>query len=151
MINVNWDEVEESKSFEPLPEGDYPVMVSDVTTRFTETGDEQWKLDLEVLSGPHQGKIIKDSLFFTEKAFGRVKLVFSRLGIKLTGTMQPEPHQIKGKKAIVTVTIESREHKGQTYKNNKVTFAGYSPYNGAEAAVSPKQQAALDKMGDLPF
>jgi hypothetical protein len=55
--------VEPDVGFEPLPAGDYPVIIVDSTMETTKSGTGQFlKLQLQVIDGPHQGATLFDRL-----------------------------------------------------------------------------------------
>jgi hypothetical protein len=147
-MKVNWDSIEEGSAHEPLPPGEYTVVVTDVSPKQAKSGDEYWRLELSVIAGKHSGAIITDSIFFTDKGWKRVKLVCSRLGVDTTGEKDFTTQDLIGKKAVVTVTIEEREYQGKKYKDNKIPFAGYEKYS---VPLGDKTTDEVFKGDDLPF
>lgn len=143
-MKVDFSKAEASKDFEPIPSGTYEMKVTHVEEKMGDKG-AYWELTLEVQGGMYDGKEVKDRLFFTPKALGRVKLVYSHLaGVALAdGESDLETDDLLGCKGFVTVGIEDREYNGKMYKNNVVPFAGYLKNQG-----SASLNAAASKVDD---
>jgi len=66
--SVNWaDVIEEAKSggggnFEPIPDGDYDLTVTDATATTTQNGKPMYTLETTVQGGPHNSRKIWDRL-----------------------------------------------------------------------------------------
>lgn len=117
-----------------LPKGEYLVTVTSVKTSYTQAGDERWNLSMAILEGPHQGGMIFDSIFFTDKASGRYPIIAKAFRIEY-GDWTPD--MLEGK--VVKVTID---HKHDSFKGcdvAKVTFGGYkaAPVKPAPAKREP--------------
>jgi len=60
-----------------------------------------------------------------------------------------------GKKCIIDVIIESYDDDGKTKKSNKVSFAGYKPYEAGAVAVvaeqSDEDNVSIDDDDEIPF
>ena len=155
MVNINWDIVPDAEDFSPVPAGEYPTKIVECTEEVPKSGNEFFKLKHEILEGEYKGKFVFDTLFFSEAALKRVKLVCSRIGIKTTGTTELEPKMFIGKKCIIDVIIESYDDDGKTKKSNKVSFAGYKPYaTGAVAVIaeqSDEDNVSIDDDDEIPF
>ena len=74
--------------YRPIPEGKYVCKMAEIEEASTKNGDEMWKLRLEVVEGAHAGRYLFDNLVFSAAAMKRVKLICSRLGIDVSGTLK---------------------------------------------------------------
>lgn len=148
MPEVNWDDVEDNEGggdFTPLADGEYTCMVAKVEDGTTKKGDVMWTLELRVCEGPNMGRKVFDRLFFSEKALPRVKLVYSRFGLKTDGSAMLIPSDLEGRKAIVTVYADSYSDKdGKEKPTNTIPFDGY-------AEIDPTDKQTNDDSEGLPF
>ena len=147
-MKINFADIEEAEDFTPVPDGQYLCELHECEETETSNQDEMWKLRWKILEGDYAGRIIFDNLVFSESAMKRVKLVFSRLGIDVSGELDFDPSIISGKKVLVTVITEDYEaENGVVKKKNSVPFAGYEKYDGAsDAAASSGDDASEDKL-----
>ena len=151
MPRIDFKQVDDVQDFAPLPAGTYLCRVVDVEKATTQYGDEMWKLRWVVEAGPQRGRYIFDNMVFSNAAMKRVKLICSRLGLDVSGTLELTPALIKGRTCHVTAeTEEFEDHEGMTKRRNVVPFAGYE---SAEGAASPNDGATSNAKDDddLPF
>jgi hypothetical protein len=133
MPQVDWDSTPDANDYSPLPDGTYRVTVEEVEEKQTSSGDLWWNLELRVIHGDCAGKKFWDGIFFTEKAMPRVKLVCSRLGLKVHGVVDLTPDMLVGKVAYVNVIQEDYiDKEGNTRTKNSVPFGGYTKINDDE-------------------
>ncbi len=126
-MKVNWDTVEETGKRKVLPPGEYLSYVKEIKIGTTKNGDVSWNLMLEVVEGEHETAKFYDNIFFSKAAMNRVKLVFSRFGVKTEGEMEVAPEMLMKRNAIVTLGVEDYEDKqGVPRQRNVVPFDGYS-------------------------
>lgn len=126
-ITIDFDQVNDAEDYSPLPDGQYLCELVEVEEATTRDGNEWWKLRFEVLKGEYQGRRIFDSLFFSDKALKRVKLILNRLGLDVSGRLKLTPELLQGRKVYIEVETEDYEdQEGKTRKRNKVPFAGYA-------------------------
>lgn len=144
MPEVPFGEVSDTENFSPIPEGKYLCKIADVKEETTKNGNDVWKITLEVSEGEFKGRKIFDNLIFTEKAFGRVKKLYSAIGgYDLAQARNCETSDILDQVVLVETCIDSyKDNNGNDRQTNKVTFAGY------ESATDPN-----DLIGDneVPF
>ncbi len=127
MPRIDFDNVESPSSFAPVPDGEYPVLVSDIEADFTRAGDEMWKLRLTIQGGDHQGRLLFDNLVFSPKAMPRVKLVCEACGLAVAGVVDLTPAMLLDKPARVTTFVEEyTDDHGATKARNRIPFDGYS-------------------------
>jgi len=142
MVKINFKDVPDAEEFEVLPDGEYMVEVSGVEEKETKGGDTYWNLKHVVIEGEHEGRFIFDNITFNDKGLPRVKLVFSRLGIDVSGKIEIEPEDLVGERAYVTVAAQ--EYDGKT--RSKVEFAGYRKIDDeGEAGEEEKKPAKSSK------
>ena len=139
-----------------IPEGQYPCVVADIDEKISKKGDEYWRLKLQVQGEevPETGQFLWDSLFFSDNAIKRVKLVCRRFGLDVSKDMDLEPKHLLGRKALVDVIIEKYEDykTGESRKRNSVPYAGYEKISGESVASSVAAPVAKDELTDeLPF
>lgn len=133
--------------YEPLPEGQYHVVVSDVENKRSSAGNPMWLFHLVVLDGPYRGRKLTDQVTFTENGIKRVKFVLSHLAdVDVSGkvNLSDALRKFPGKQALASVTIEeqpSLKDPSKMYRQNRIEFRGYSrpdgfaylPYDGGTA------------------
>lgn len=157
MVVMNFDEIDEASSFDPIPEGWYVCTLSEIEVRQTKAGDEMWGLKWEIVEGEYEGRFIWDNLVFTPKVYGRVKLLFTRCGVVPAGDFEPVPAMIEGKTVKVYTEInEYTDDNGKAKKNNKVTFDGYDYADSTAPDETAHERTAVaesdgDDDDDAPF
>jgi len=99
-----------------LDAGDYAIEVKSVEFGFSQAGNEKADLQLNVLA--HDGKIIYDTLTFTERAFWRIDQALKSLGIAQAkgDAFEISEELLVGKRGWVSLVIEEWNEK----KRNKV-------------------------------
>jgi hypothetical protein len=143
MPRIDFTNIDEAQGFEPLPAGQYRVVISDVEEKATKSGDEMWNLSLTVLDGEHRDRLLYDRIVFSDRARPRVKLVCSRLGLDVSKAVDLAPAMLLDRTALVTVEVhEYQDAKGDTKSGNRVT------YNGWERDPGPQKQ---EDPAELPF
>ncbi|HLA49812.1 MAG TPA: DUF669 domain-containing protein [Thermodesulfovibrionia bacterium] len=145
MVFVDFPNIPDNENVELVPAGSYIVKVVDVKECVAKsTGNKFWVFVFEIVDGNYKGTILKDTLFFTERAFPRVKLVCSRLGLPVDNAVDLMPSMLIGKGCILTVKVEQardadglpkRNREGNEYDINIVPFAGYARCENIEEDV----------------
>lgn len=155
MPKVQWDNVEDTQTFAPLPEGAYVVEVAEVyPDKTTKNGDEMWRIEFEILEGQYRGRKLFDNMVFSQKAMPRVKYVCSKLGIETKGTKELTPADIYRRKCLLTTTVEDRidEQTGIVRKQNRIPWNGYAEWQSAPPnAASPGIAPDESKEEEVPF
>jgi hypothetical protein len=132
MPNFDFNKVPNTGSFEPLPDGEYPMTVVDVKVTNTQfAGDERWGLTLEVSEGEHKGRRVWDSVTWTlddptSKAMQRLKLVMKAFGIDISEDREYQTNELFGQQVMVTIEGTTTSDNGKVF--NKVKFNGYAPF-----------------------
>jgi len=148
MPKVNFADVEDSQDFSPLPDGEYPCILSGLEEVQTKAGDEMWRLTFKVEKGEYAGRKIWDNMVWSTAAMKRVKLICSRLGLDVSGELDVQPVNILD--AQVYITVEQGEYEandGTVKKKNVVPFAGYRAIESSTGGEQKKE----DGEDDLPF
>jgi len=127
MPIVDFNNVPDTQEFNELPPGKYLAKVTEVKPDTSANQNLVWRLKMEVLHGAHKGGTIVDSLTWTEKGMGRVKLVLKRLGVDLSRPVDVDRLVLEGRIAIVALGKDKyvNEATGQEVESMKVPFAGY--------------------------
>lgn len=146
MPKVNFGGVDDAQDFSAVPKDKYRCRVAKVKEGFTKNGDEMWSLRLRIEDGPYKGRLLFDNLIFSDAAMGRVKMVLSRLGLDVSGSLDVTPSLIMGRTCIVTATVEDgQDDKGNVVQRNRIPFAGYKVDEDAPAdPVGGREPAPLD-------
>ena len=143
MVECNFDAVPDTSDFKIVPAGDYVCRVDEVRIGTTRDGSERWALKLVVDRGTYAGKIAAwDGLSFSERGLPRVKSVLHRLAVDTKGTVELQPADIIGRKAVVTIIDGewTNEATGERILRTEVPFTGYRRLDEVDLE-------ALDKEG----
>ncbi len=141
MFQFNAAEVEPQESLEPVPAGDYVVIIEDSDLKDTARMDGQYlELVLKIMDGPFKGRMIWARLNVVNKnetaqriAQGQLSAICHALGVlQLTAT-----EQLHGKPLMAKVTYVPA--KGEYTAKNDVK--GFRKLNG-QPPGQPSQQAA---------
>ncbi len=137
MPKVDFSQIDDVQGFEPLPEGQYVCRVEEITTTTTKSGDELWKLRLEVVDGPFDGRYVFDNMVFSPAAMCRVKLICRCLGVDVEGAVDLTPDHLLGRRSRVTVYVDEYEDfEGNVKPTNVVPFGGYEAADESTTEVS---------------
>jgi hypothetical protein len=126
MPHIDFSAIEEPQDFTPIPTGRYRASVSDVEESATRHGDEMWKVKFTILDGDCEGRTVFDNIVFSEKAYPRLKMFCSRLGVDVKGAVDLAPEMLLDKTCLLTVEEgEYQDRDGNAKPCNTVPFAGY--------------------------
>jgi len=103
MAGIDFSKVQ---GLEPVPPDTYTASTIKAEAGTSKAGNEKIDLQWKVEGGKYDGRIIFDTLTFTEKAMFRVKATLLALGFPKTfkGTVRPD--DLVGKTAKITVDIQ---------------------------------------------
>ncbi len=144
---VNFDTIPDAEDYDPIPSGHYHMRVEKVTEKQTTLKDVMFNMKLVIVEGEYEGRKVWDNITFSEKGMKRVKLVCSRLGIDVSGSVNVTPELLTDCEARVEVIQSSYSKDGKEVQKNEVTFAGYERLDGATVAA-PASEPPEKK---LPF
>lgn len=138
-MQIDLSRVENVEDLRSVPAGEYPCSIAEVRETRSAAGHLRWGLRWEVDHGEWQGRTACwDSLHFSERGMPRAKFVLQVLGFPVGGTLDLEPQQLVGRRAMVLVQPEEREDpvSGIRRLSNRVPFTGYAalPQAGEAAA-----------------
>lgn len=146
MADLTWfnpAEVPED-SFEPLPAGEYKVIITESTDTPTKKGDGKYfNLKLEVIDGPCKGRVLFDKLNYhnPNETARRMAQQSLKAICEATGVTRPrDTSQLHNIPIIAKVAIS--EGKGEYGPQNNVK--GYKRV-GTAAASQPAQSATAEQ------
>lgn len=127
----NANDVDPHVGFEPIPSGDYLMVLTASERKPTKAGDaELLELEVQIIDGPHKGRNLWDRLNLWNKSVKATEIARAQLSAlcRAVGVMQPrdtvELHNIP---FIGAVKVERREDNGEP--TNRIT--AYKPRHGA--------------------
>ena len=121
MPEVNMGNVDEAGDFTPIPAGFYPAKITKIDDKKTHDGDLMWNMQLAVIGGEFDGRIIFDNLTFNEIGLKRIKLLCSRLGIDVSGKVNLTHELLLEKQVIIDVIVDSfTDKQGENKKKNAI-------------------------------
>lgn len=149
----NANDVEPNVGFEPIPTGDYLVVITASERQATKDGSSQLlKLDLQIIDGQHKGRTLFDRLNLWNKNQQATEIARGTLSAicRAVGVMQPrdtcELHNIP---LVASVKIEKRQDNGE-YANR---ISAYKPRHGAtqpQAVNVPPPQHGIQPQQAYP-
>lgn len=104
MPSINFAKVQ---GLEPLPAGKYTATITTATVGVSKAGNEKIDLQWKVEGGPYDGRVIFDTLTFTEKALFRVKATLQGLGFSKDFKGEVRADDLVGRTAKITVDIQA--------------------------------------------
>ena len=127
--------VEPSTAYEPLPAGEYPVIIVDSNMENTKTGTGQFlKLQIQVIEGEHANAMLFDRLNLVnsnQQAVDIAKRTLSAI-CHAVGVLQvQDSQQLHNKPMLVKVTV--RQGDGQYGPSNDIK--AYKPIASAKPAA----------------
>lgn len=142
-LNFNAENVEPSDSYDPLPAGEYAVVITDSEWKATKAGNGQYlNLRLDVIEGEYQGRVIYDLLNLQNpnpKATEIAQKTLSQI-CRAVGVMAPQDTvELHDKPMVAKVGIEpprdgyDAKNKVKAYKpiGSPVTSAPAAPAAGS--------------------
>jgi hypothetical protein len=165
MSSINWNdlvkEAGETSNYEPLPDGDYELKVTEAKATTTQTGKTMFKLTTEVISGPHAKRRVWDNLVITTdnpKALGMFFMKMTVLGLgKEYFSTNPTNAQIEA--ALVNrtfrATLGTRTYNGNRSNEIKqyhvIRTEGAAGVSAAAPAPAPAPAPAAAPAPSTPF
>ncbi len=138
LTGFNAEEQEEQRSFDPLPDGKYLVLISKSEERQTKSWNGSYlSLELTVIDGPHQGRKLFDNLNINNANETAAKIARSSLAAicKAVGVMRPsDSSQLHDKPLIANVKSRKREDTGEIQN----VVRGYFSANNQEGTSKPQ-------------
>lgn len=97
----------EVKGIDPLPVGTYLATVVTATDGESQNGNPKIDLQWKIESGTYEGRIVFDTLTFTQNSMFRVKNTLIGLGFPKTFDGEVTGADLVGKTANITLDIQS--------------------------------------------
>ena len=112
-------------SFEPLPVGEYSVVIDEASHTTTQSGKLMFKTKMKVEGGPHNGRLVWNQFVISPESPNALSIFFSQM--KTLGLGQEfwaaEPSEDVVTSALAgrrcTVVLDQREWQGQIRNNVK--------------------------------
>jgi hypothetical protein len=131
MPRIDFTTIEDVDSYSPIPASRYRCELADIEESATRNGDELWKLRFIVTEGEHADRCVFDNMVFSQRAYPRVKLICSRLGLDVNEAVDLTPQMLVGRACILSVDVEEYEDaSGAMRKRNVVPYNGYGRDGG---------------------
>ena len=152
MPLIDFRKIDEPKEYPLLPPGKYEAEISSIQEASTQYGDEMWKLDWVILTGPHRGAFVSDNLTFNEKGVVRVKRLCSAVGLDVSGEMNLRSLDLNRKRCLIEVkTTNFTDRNGEQKEATKVTFAGFFPLDSTPKPLPPSEESDSTLSDETPF
>ena len=143
FFNTNYSEV---KTFELVPEGEYEVVITEVESKPSSTGNPMLKLVLTVrtdVDQPAQKRKLFENLVQTEKAMFKFQQLSKVLGFAEGmgfATIEDYGKAIKFKALRIKVKHEDNTYKGETKKQERIQYYmdAKVPYGGGDVTGGPQ-------------
>lgn len=146
-FNAMENEGDGQRDFRALPRGDYSVTVVDSDLKPTREGTGQYlEVELEVLSGEHQGRKVWDRMNLVNKNPKAVEIGKETLAAlcKAVGKLSiNDSQELHGIPIVAHLIVEPA--KGQYAETNRVR--GYYPSKGNPAIAAIQQQTVSTQGG----
>ena len=104
MPSINFAKVQ---SLEPLPAGVYTATIVKAELGVSKAGNEKIDMQWKIEGGAYDGRVIFDTLTFTEKALFRVKATLQGLGFPADFKGNVSAEDLVGRTAKLTVDIQA--------------------------------------------
>jgi hypothetical protein len=140
LSGFNAETVQPNEGFNPLPAGDYPVVITESELKTTKAGTGKYlSLKLQVLDGKYQNRILFDNLNIQNPSEVAQQIGQGTLSAicRAVGVMTPQDSsELHNKPLMATVKIENDQN-----GNPRNAVKGYKPRN-AQAASETAQASA---------
>lgn len=154
MAAVNFDatQVSPESQFAPVPNGDYPVVITDSEMKTTNDGTGQYlQLTLEIIDGHYKGRKIWDRLNLFNKNQTSVEIAnraLSQICHAVNVLSLQDSVQLHAKPLVARLVV--RPATGGYHESNDVKeYKAYSA-GGAPAPVAAPAPAAATPVGNKP-
>lgn len=83
MSSLNWGDLVKDAgdvgSYEPLPDGDYDLKVTEATAKVAQSGKTMFAIKAQVQNGPHAKRLVWDNLVVTPDSPGALGMFFRKM------------------------------------------------------------------------
>lgn len=150
-LNFNAENVEPQVALEVVPKGDYLAIMTQSELKDTRAGTGQYlQCVWEIVDGEQRGRLLWDRLNLKNPNATAVKIAESQLSAicHAVGVMRPKDStELHGKPVLLKVTVEPRDDKPGSFKNE---IKGYSSPKGSTAPVAAKPAATATTTASVP-
>lgn len=138
----------EAGAFEPVPDGDYDLLVTEAIFKPSKQGKKMWNTKNRIEGGPHNGRVVWDNLVVTADNPNALMFFFRKmaaLGLS-RDFFQSNPsdmqvaESLKGKR--FRATLATRTYNGNRTNNIQVYHPQQLPLGGNPATLPPSVVAA---------
>jgi hypothetical protein len=147
MSSLNWGDLVKDAgdvgSYEPLPDGDYDLVVLEVEAKTSQSGKTMFSLKAQVTGGAHNKRLIWDNLVVTPDSPAALGMFFRKMGALGLGreffASSPSNAQIEAaaKGRAFRAQIGSRTWQGQKKNEIKMYYTAPTAGTPAPAAAAP--------------
>lgn len=152
----------EAGNYQPVPDGEYVLGVTEVELVETSTNKPMLKLELAVDEGPYIGRKVWTNIVFNAKGeagHGLTVQALKAFGFEFDGDLEIDTDEWKGRTCRARLETDSYEKDGKTKYKNVIPTAGYITEDAAAKTPSkpaPSKPAApaakpAAKAGAVPF
>ena len=144
-----------SDSFDALPDGEYPVIVTESKMKETKAGDGAYlQLNLSVLEGPYKGKTLFDRLNL-KNPNPLVMDIANRQLAGLCKAVNKEKIRDSGELHNIPVTVKVKFRRGENGYDDSNDVKRYKPYQTSGAGTGGGPTAGTPfvatKGDDIPY
>ena len=143
QVNFNAAEVSTESQFSPVPNGDYPVIITESEMKETQSGDGQYlQLVLEVIDGPYKGRKVWERLNLVNKNQTAVEIAQRSLSqiCHAVGHLQLQDSvELHNKPMMAKIVV--RQQDGYDDTNEVKEYSAYPGGAPAPAQAAPKPAA----------
>lgn len=141
LQGFNAETVEPHDTFDPIPAGEYPCLITQSEMKPTKSGGGAYlELELQVIEGPYAGRKLWDRLNLHNANETTVKIANSTLSsiCRAVGVLRPnDSHELHDRPLVCRVRVEKRSDTDDSTN----TVRGYKPYQPAVAPPAPRAAA----------
>ena len=161
LLNIDTSHIDPTPRFDPIPAGDYPVIITESETKLTKDSTGQYlQLKLEVQDGEFRGRILFDRLNLWNNNAQAKEIAHRQLAqiAHAVGVLQvADSEQLHFKPLIATVKVRpardnfeaSNEVKG--YKQGAGAPVQQQPFAAPRAPAAPQQPGGFGSGGAAPW
>lgn len=150
---TNVETADQSQGFQPIPEGIYPIRVTDGLEKERDGKPPQHEFELTVQYGKYEGRKFKAWFSLSEGHAPFLKLFYEQLGASESELQKASPDKFIGR--AVRAGVEVKEYNGK--KNNGLRLGEYFAWDGKESTAwgegtdAAPSDAEVKEKGESPF
>ena len=149
--NYNANDYDPAAAFEPLPEGEYLVAITDSAIKLTKAGNGKYaQFEFTVMDGDLKGRKVWDRLCIEHPKAKAQKIARERLSAicHAVGVLEPgDTVNLHNLPLLAKVAVKRRDDNGELTNEIK----GYRPKEAVKAKSAPKAPASSGGAGAAPW